>query len=96
MFAIYGKSLKKEFIRKSAIDHEERFNKDKGAYIVSPEFFDIQRCHEFIKLSKKQTDIRPIYVAEQKHVLDKNGNLVVNKKTKQPKMKYQKLFDIEE
>lgn len=97
MFAVFGKSLKKEYNKKNITKTDiERFNNKRGAYIVSPEFFDIKRCYEFLELSKNQTDIRPLYIAEQKQCLDKKGKIIINKKTNQPKVKYQKLFGVSE
>lgn len=94
MFAVFGKSRTKEVKRKlTSSTPEFRFHKNSNAYIVSPEYSSIERCYEFIELSEQQADIRCLYIAKIKHVLDANSVPELNKKTGKPKTRYVKIKD---
>ena len=93
MFVVYGKSLKREQARIKAplnTTPESRFEKQRGAYPISPVYSCEARALEFVELSKKYPDVRCQYIARLEITYNQNGEEKINKKTGQPKTKYKK------
>lgn len=95
MFAVFGKSKKKEFensFNKLGVkikDEEKSFAKDTGCYQISGSFSTEKIAMDFVELCKGQEDfIRPVYIAILKPRVDKHGNEKVDKKTGKPLMRY--------
>ena len=101
MFAVYGKSLLKEKTRKRRSHNYEisdetamrEFNKDTGAYKISPHYSSKERCREFINLAELYPVVRCLYIANLEPLKDKNGNIIINIKTGKPKVKYVRCKD---
>ena len=96
MFAVFGKSLKHEQVKKGSFlsSPEYRFAKKRGAYQISPTYSSIEMAQEFVKLSIGVNVIRCDYIAKLEQLTDKRGEPILNKKTRQPKVKYLKFLEI--
>jgi hypothetical protein len=57
MYVVFGKSIQKEEQRKGDIANKlspsDRYYSNKNAYQISPDYYSLARCHEFIELAKK-------------------------------------------
>ncbi|PIT21458.1 hypothetical protein [Snodgrassella alvi] len=97
MYAVFGKSLKKEEQRKdkaaSKLSPSDRYYSNKNAYQISPDYYDIARCHEFIDLAKKTHDVRCIYIAQTEKVTVE-GRPKISKKTGKPLFRFVRLTGI--
>ncbi len=69
--------------------------KKKGAYQISPTYSSIEMAQEFVRLSIGVNAIRCDYIARLEELTDNYGEPILNKKTCQPKAKYQKFLEIE-
>lgn len=98
MFAVFGKSLKHEQVKKGSflLSTEYRFAKKRGAYQISPTYSSIEMAQEFVKLSIGVNVIRCDYIARIEKLTDNYGEPILNKKTCRPKAKYQKFLEIEQ
>lgn len=97
MYAVFGKSLKKEELRKGLISNRtsllERFNSNKNAYQISPNYSCKERCLEFVELAKTNKEVRCLYIARlEKSII--NGEPKLSKKTGKPLFKFVKLQTI--
>ena len=97
MFAVFGKSKKKEYeksfnkIGVKVQDEEKTFAKDTGCYQISGDFSSEKIAMDFVELCKGQEDfIRPVFIAILKPKVDKYGNEKLDKKTGKPSMRYYK------
>jgi hypothetical protein len=94
MYAVFGKSIKKEEQRKGDIANKlspsDRYYSNKNAYQISPDYYSLARCHEFIELAKKTHDVRCIYIARSEIA----AVYRINKKTGQLRRKFVKLEGI--
>ena len=68
--------------------------KKRGAYQISPTYSSIEMAQEFVKLSIGVNVIRCDYIALLEQLTDKRGEPILNKKTRQPKVKYLKFLEI--
>lgn len=88
MFAVFGKSLKKEQSRRNLIRTVKfHFKENKGVYQISPDYSDESKCWEFIELAKKTSEIRCLYIARLE-CYTRKGKYVIDKKTGKKKTKY--------
>lgn len=76
MFAVFGKSLEAEKEKqKKKIGYsttpEQRFNQSKNVYRISPDYYSISRCYEFIEMAKKYDDIKIFYIAQRQSEISK-------------------------
>ncbi|PIT22075.1 hypothetical protein [Snodgrassella communis] len=97
MYAVFGKSLSKEEQRKdkaaSKSSPSDRYYSNNNAYQISPNYYDIARCHEFIDLAKKTHDVRCIYIARAEKVTI-GGRPKLSKKTGKPLSRFVRLTGI--
>lgn len=96
MFAVFGKSLKHEQVRKlrPGVSPETSFEKDTGAYQISPDYSCIERAHEFIRLAAKSDGVKCLFIARLEPWIDKKGNVKKDKKTGKDKSRYKKFAEI--
>ena len=88
MYCVMGKSKAKEYSSKqSEKTYLTRFKSDAKPYPVSPDFFDMAGCNQFINLCKDSSDIRCIAIAEFEPKFDKDGEVELDKRNK-PKGRY--------
>ncbi len=98
MFAVFGKSLKHEQVKKGPFlsSPEYRFEQKTGAYQISPTYSSIEMVQEFVKLAEGVDVVRCIYIARLEYLTNGAGEPILNKKTRQPKVKYLKFLEIKQ
>ncbi|PIT51848.1 hypothetical protein BHC44_09565 [Snodgrassella alvi] len=98
MYAVFGKSIKKEEQRKGDIANKlspsDRYYSNNNAYQISPDYSSLERCYEFIELAKKTHDVRCIYIAQAEKVTVNGRSPKISKKTGKPLFRFVKLIAI--
>jgi len=96
MFAVFGKSLKREYEKSfnrfgvKIKDEYKTFEKNKGCYQISPDFSTESTAMQFIELCKgREETIRSVYIAKLGEYSIK-GKIAIDNKTGQKKLKYHK------
>lgn len=98
MYAVFGKTISKEraSIKPFAKPVQERFESNKNAYQISPEYSSEDCAIQFVQLCKgKEHLIRPLFIARLEQVYDKDGNPKKDKRTQKEKLRFKKYKDVE-